>query len=154
MTPNRSQIPDSRAVSVGTHPPEYAGFALVLQGYLSKPAGPKSIWEGYSPDSSERTRPIGGLGRGREPREAGTRRHTLYPYSADVWGDGPSPEAEALRDALRDVVAESPHDNLHLAEGPELLPSIAGMTTDLVHPGDGAFVTTAENLAARLDDLL
>jgi hypothetical protein len=54
----------------------------------------------------------------------------------------------------RDVVADSPRDNVHLLEGPELLPSIDGLTTDLVHPGDGAMVTIGENLATELAPLV
>lgn len=80
---------------------------------------------------------------------------TIYTNARDVC-DGADEEdhCAAFRTALRDVVAESPHDNVHLVEGTDVLPSIEGLTTDLVHPGDYAMVTMAENLAVRLDPLL
>ena len=80
---------------------------------------------------------------------------TIYTNASDVRTDAADDEeCEPYREALREVVAESPHDNVHLIEGTDVLPSIAGLTTDLVHPGDGAMATMAENLAPRLADLL
>ncbi|SEW00416.1 GDSL-type esterase/lipase family protein [Natrinema salifodinae] len=63
-------------------------------------------------------------------------------------------ECERFREELRAVVAETPHDNVHLLEGPELLPTIEGLTPDLVHPGDNAMITMGEALAAELEALL
>ncbi|WP_436924224.1 SGNH/GDSL hydrolase family protein [Halosimplex amylolyticum] len=80
---------------------------------------------------------------------------TIFRSSYDVVeGHGEADECERFREELREVVAESPHDNVHLLEGPELLPAIDGLTTDLVHPGDGAMTTMAEHLADELHPLL
>lgn len=79
---------------------------------------------------------------------------TIYRNARDVCEDvDKDGECDRFREALRDVVAESPHDNVHLLEGEELLPDIAGLTTDLVHPGDDAMIRMGENLAAELDEL-
>jgi len=80
---------------------------------------------------------------------------TIFRCSRDVVeGHEEAETVERFREALREVVAESPHGNVRLLEGPELLPSIDGLTTDLVHPGDGAMTTMAEHLAAELRPLL
>ena len=80
---------------------------------------------------------------------------TIYRNASDVLGDEEAAElCERFREALREVVADSPRDNVHLLEGPELLPDIAGLTTDLVHPGDDAMTRMAENLAAEVDLLV
>lgn len=77
---------------------------------------------------------------------------TIFRNGRDVLEDE-GEECARFREALREVVAASDHDNVHLLEGPELLPSVAGLTTDLVHPGDNAMVTMGENLAAELETL-
>ncbi|WP_123539386.1 SGNH/GDSL hydrolase family protein [Halosimplex salinum] len=80
---------------------------------------------------------------------------TIFRNSRDVVeGHGEAEVCERYRETLREVVAESPHDNVHLLEGPDLLPSVDGLTTDLVHPGDGAMTTMAERLAAELAPLV
>lgn len=63
-------------------------------------------------------------------------------------------ECERFRDALRTVVADCDRDNVHLVEGPDVLPTAAGLTTDLVHPGDDAMIRMGENLARELKPLL
>jgi len=55
---------------------------------------------------------------------------------------------------LRDVVAASPHANVYLIEGPDILPGMAGLTTDLIHPGDEGMIRMGERLAERLRPLL
>jgi hypothetical protein len=62
--------------------------------------------------------------------------------------------SEQFRAALRDVVECSPHDNVHLLEGTDLLPTVDGLTTDFTHPGDNATISMAELLAAALDGLI
>ena len=80
---------------------------------------------------------------------------TIYTNARDVCeGHDEAEECERFRAALREVVAETPRENVHLLEGRELLPNIAGLTPDLVHPGDDAMITIGENLAAELGDLL
>jgi len=78
---------------------------------------------------------------------------TIYTNARDVVPGG-GEECAAFRDALRDVVADSPHDNLHLVEGPDVADGVAGFTPDLVHPGDRAMIRMGENLAAELAPLL
>lgn len=79
---------------------------------------------------------------------------TIYRNARDVCeGADDDDRCERFREALRDVAAESPHDNVHLLEGKEILPDVAGLTTDLVHPGDDAMIRMGENLAAELDEL-
>ena len=80
---------------------------------------------------------------------------TIYTNARDVCeGHAEAERCEQFREALREVVTATPRGNVHLLEGRELLPSIAGLTPDLVHPGDDAMITIGENLAGELDDLL
>ncbi|MDS0295475.1 SGNH/GDSL hydrolase family protein [Halogeometricum luteum] len=80
---------------------------------------------------------------------------TLFPHARDYLADdGEAALAEEFRETLRDAVADCGHENVHLVEGPDLLPTAAGMTTDLVHPGDDAMIRIGEALAARLEPLL
>lgn len=79
---------------------------------------------------------------------------TLFRSARDVVrGHAEAEACERFRAELREAVAESTHENVHLVEGPELLPSIDGLTADLIHPGDGAMTTIAENLAPELRPL-
>lgn len=80
---------------------------------------------------------------------------TLFPHEADVCGDADeAARSEAFRDALRDVVGESPLENVHLIEGAAVLPGVAGLTPDLAHPGDDGHIRMGERLAERLEPLL
>lgn len=74
---------------------------------------------------------------------------TLFPYFADVTGSGDADHAAAYRSALRTVVEDSPHDNLSVVEGTELV-DITGLTADLLHPGDAGMVSIGDTLAERL----
>ena len=62
--------------------------------------------------------------------------------------------AESFREALRQAVAASPHKNLHLIEGADILTDIGGLTSDLVHPADNGMINMGENLAARLRPII
>jgi len=82
---------------------------------------------------------------------------TLFPLFTDIRSE-PEPEewpgkTEAYRRALREVVAETDHENVHLFEGPALLPDAVGLSPDLVHPSDHGMAQIGERLAARLDSL-
>ncbi|QLG28851.1 hypothetical protein HUG10_15455 [Halorarum halophilum] len=80
---------------------------------------------------------------------------TIFPNARDYRTDHEEgDECERFRDALRAVVADCDHDNVHLVEGPDVLPTAAGLTTDLVHPGDDAMIRMGENLARELTPLL
>lgn len=75
---------------------------------------------------------------------------TIYPNARDVRvGEDENGRCERFREVLGEVVADAP-DNVHLFVGPEILPDIGGLTTDLVHPGDNAMIRMGENLAAKL----
>lgn len=74
---------------------------------------------------------------------------TIYRNARDVRaGVDRMGRCEQFRDALRNVVADI--DNAALFEGPEILPDIGGLTTDLVHPGDNAMIRIGENLASKV----
>ncbi len=80
---------------------------------------------------------------------------TIFRNSRDVCQSAdPERLCARFREELREIVAETPHENVSLLEGPDLLPTIGGLTTDLVHPGDDAMITMGENLAAELEPLL
>ncbi|WP_339106148.1 SGNH/GDSL hydrolase family protein [Haloterrigena salinisoli] len=80
---------------------------------------------------------------------------TIFPHSRDVCrSNGETERCERFREELREIVAETPHGNVSLLEGPDLLPTIGGLTADLVHPGDNAMITMGETLAAELEPLL
>ncbi|MDS0223051.1 GDSL-type esterase/lipase family protein [Haloarcula sp. S1AR25-5A] len=80
---------------------------------------------------------------------------TIFRNARDVCqSEDPEAMCERFREELREIVAESSHENVSLLEGPELLPTIEGLTTDLVHPGDNAMITMGENLASELQPLL
>ncbi|MFC4987813.1 SGNH/GDSL hydrolase family protein [Saliphagus infecundisoli] len=80
---------------------------------------------------------------------------TLFPHTRDVLAGNEERElAEEFREILQEIVAGTPHDNVVLLEGPELLPDVGGLTTDLVHPGDDAMIRIGENLAGELEALL
>jgi lysophospholipase L1-like esterase len=80
---------------------------------------------------------------------------TIFRNARDVCrSEDPEAMCERFREELRDIVAETPHENVSLLEGPELLPTVEGLTTDLVHPGDNAMITIGETLAGELRPLL
>ena len=74
---------------------------------------------------------------------------TLFPYFDDVTASGDSEHAEAYREALRTVVEESPHENLSLVDGPDLIP-LSGLTADLLHPGDDGMGAIGAGLSRHL----
>lgn len=80
---------------------------------------------------------------------------TVYPNARDVCeGSDPEGRCEAFREALRAVVADCEHENVHLLEGPDVLDRLRGLTLDLVHPGDDAMIRMGENVATELEALL
>jgi lysophospholipase L1-like esterase len=60
----------------------------------------------------------------------------------------------AFDQILRDLHASLRHPNLHLIEGADVLTDPAGLTKDLIHPGDAGHADMAYNLAARLRPIL
>lgn len=78
---------------------------------------------------------------------------TLFPYHADLV-DGDEPErATAFRDAVRTAVADSPHENLSLVEGADLL-GTTGLMDDVLHPGDAGMIEIGRGLADELATVL
>ncbi|MFB6128667.1 MAG: SGNH/GDSL hydrolase family protein [Halorhabdus sp.] len=77
---------------------------------------------------------------------------TLFPYFDDLTESGDPDHANAFRDAVREVVNESPHENLHVVEGGDLN-DITGLTADLLHPGDAGMERIGIRLADRLAEL-
>ena len=84
---------------------------------------------------------------------------TLFPVFPDVcvgytdykdWAATP----DEYREVLREVVADSGRENVHLLEGEELLSDVSGLSPDLLHPTDRGMVEIAERLAPVLDDVL
>lgn len=81
---------------------------------------------------------------------------TLYPFFNDLEprDSEVAIKAVSFRDILREIVAASPHPNVHLLEGPEMLTDMGGHTTDLIHPADDGMIQMGENIARRLQPLL
>lgn len=76
---------------------------------------------------------------------------TIIPYIRDLCRDAADPaKAEAFRSILREAVANSEHTNLHVIEGKDLLTSIDGLCTDLLHPADNGMIMMGEKLADKL----
>ncbi|MCU4742627.1 GDSL-type esterase/lipase family protein [Halobacteria archaeon AArc-m2/3/4] len=78
---------------------------------------------------------------------------TLFPYFADVTESGDADRAEAFREAVRTVVADSSHTNLSLVEGTDLL-ELPGLTADVLHPGDDGMEAIGEGLARHLEQIV
>lgn len=77
---------------------------------------------------------------------------TIKPYYGDYIG---SEKPELYRKILRNAVKASPHDNLYLIEGPELMPDVAaGLCSDMIHLGDYGMIQIAENLVRKLKPVL
>ena len=78
---------------------------------------------------------------------------TLFPYHADVIRGDDAERAAAFRSALRTIVADSPHDDLHVIAGEDLMEPTA-LTADILHPGDAGMEAIGRGIARRLDELL
>ncbi|WP_459806596.1 SGNH/GDSL hydrolase family protein [Halopiger thermotolerans] len=78
---------------------------------------------------------------------------TLFPYFADVIEGGDAERAADFRAALREIVADSPHENLSLVEGAELM-ELTGLASDLLHPGDTGMQQIGDGLADHLEERL
>lgn len=79
---------------------------------------------------------------------------TLWPYRGDLPNHPHHDKAQRFRQHLRDAVATCPTANAHLLEGPELFPRFDRLSTDLIHPGDLAFIEMSHLLAEKLAPLL
>lgn len=80
---------------------------------------------------------------------------TIYPFHPDLLAEpDPSdpPELAEFRGAVRDA-AESAPDNVRVLDGPEVLDP-AGLSTDIIHPGDNGMIRIGERLAPALAEYL
>ena len=79
---------------------------------------------------------------------------TALPYFAELCATDAPPHTaarvSAFRETLREVGRDAGHANVQLLEGPDLLTNPAGLTTDLLHPGDLGMIEVGRNLAAAL----
>ncbi len=108
---------------------------------------------GFSPEEfHERAEPFVNTVAGAYP-EKPVAPVTLFPYHDDLTESGDADHAAEYRQLLRDIVAESPHDNLSIVEGPELL-ELSGLGADLLHPGDVGMEAIGEGLAERVERLV
>ncbi|MEQ8673586.1 MAG: SGNH/GDSL hydrolase family protein [Aggregatilineales bacterium] len=78
---------------------------------------------------------------------------TLFPYFRDL-DEQENWKSNTFRDIVRHVVADCPHDNVHLVEGTDLLPAFSGLTDDILHPSDLGMITIAQNLLPTMRKLL
>jgi lysophospholipase L1-like esterase len=82
---------------------------------------------------------------------------TVLPHFRDIDESFCDPNAKAtvgeFRQVLREIVGDLARPNLHLIEGPDLLPDIAALTCDLIHPGVRGMIQISEELTRRITDL-
>jgi lysophospholipase L1-like esterase len=78
---------------------------------------------------------------------------TLFPHHADVVCGDDLERAADFRAALRAVAEDASYRNLHVIEGCELMDA-TGLTTDMLHPGDGGMLDIGRALATRLERIL
>jgi len=77
---------------------------------------------------------------------------TIKPYYGDYVR---SLKPELYRDLLRKAVQNSPHKNVYLVEGSELMPDVAGgLCLDMIHLGDNGMMQIGMNLAEKLKPIL
>jgi lysophospholipase L1-like esterase len=76
---------------------------------------------------------------------------TLFPYYPDVVAGGDAERAEAYRETLREIVADTDHPDIHVVEGRDLT-DVSGYSADLLHPGDAGMEEIGRNLATELDE--
>jgi len=78
---------------------------------------------------------------------------TIYPHFRD-FGDGEEAEkSQRFRQILRDVCVELSLPNVRLIEGEALL-SPAGLSVDMIHPGDLGMIQMGEGLANHLSQMM
>ena len=76
---------------------------------------------------------------------------TIIPHFRDF---ADAAHTERFRAILREVHRKLGLANTHLIEGPDLLSEPAGLTVDLLHPGDHGMIQMGERLAAKLQPIL
>ncbi len=76
---------------------------------------------------------------------------TIVPHFRDFTDPG---HTERFRAIVREVHGKLGLANTHLIEGRDLLSEPAGLSVDLLHPGDHGMIQMGERLAARLQPML
>lgn len=104
--------------------------------------------------------------RSRHLLESILRRHPEKPVAlVTIFPNAQNPEHALVADAaqrnqtafdeiLREHVRELRHPELHLIEGRDILRDYAGITKDLIHPGDYGHIEMGTRLAAALEALV
>lgn len=79
---------------------------------------------------------------------------TIFPYFRDIDERFATPDAKStpgeFRQILREIVCDLRMSNVRLIEGNDLLPSVADLTFDLIHPGARGLVQIGEALVDRI----
>lgn len=79
---------------------------------------------------------------------------TIFPHFRDIHpryiGEKDKATAGEIRQVLRDIVKGLARPNLHIIEGPDLLPDIGALSQDLIHPGARGMIQIGEELARRI----
>lgn len=79
---------------------------------------------------------------------------TMYPNFAMFPGSGIAEKDLQFNDILRTHVQRLSHPKLSLIEGSRVLDDLAGLSCDLIHPGDEGHLRMGENLARELAGIL
>lgn len=83
---------------------------------------------------------------------------TIFPHYHDIDDSYYVPQVRSTskeyRQILRDIVASMGRANVSIVEGPELLPDIADLTPDLIHPGVRGMIRIGDGLAEQLSRLI
>lgn len=79
---------------------------------------------------------------------------TMYPNFAMFPGSGIAEKDLQFNDILRSHVQRLSHPKLSLIEGSRVLDDLAGLSCDLIHPGDEGHMRMGENLARELAGIL
>jgi lysophospholipase L1-like esterase len=76
---------------------------------------------------------------------------SLFPFgTGDIWKN---PNTKAYREALKEIVNASGHENVHFVSGPDLL-SFTGLSRDLLHPSDHGMIEISTKLSSRIREFM
>jgi lysophospholipase L1-like esterase len=82
---------------------------------------------------------------------------TLMPQTADLGPPHVSRKhkgtPDQYREAMRRAAASCADPRLHVVEGTDLLPNMAGLGPDMLHPKDNGHIVIGENLARKLREI-
>jgi lysophospholipase L1-like esterase len=76
---------------------------------------------------------------------------SLFPFgTGDIWKN---PNTNAYREALKEIVNASGHENVHFVSGPDLL-SFTGLSRDLLHPSDHGMIEISTKLSSSIREFM